>query len=219
MFRTVSNCHQQKLQILDQVSKDRYIPTKEKLKKQVSQWILFFQTIGSLINNIVIIKNESICNYINLVIFHFHWIKTSPGKLRFHLIIIKLITPVLAMEPSVRKVRLADKTGGLVWSRANMREQTKYCDVTLISKEGVQLSSHRLIFGVTSTFLQSEMQRNSRHEIVMKTVKTEVLSALLSCIYKGEAVISEKNLHLQVLPDNFSNKEEAAEEARKYKQA
>ena len=100
-----------------------------------------------------------------------------------------------------------------------MREQTKYCDVTLISKEGVQLSSHRLIFGVTSTFLQSEMQRNSRHEIVMKTVKTEVLSALLSCIYKGEAVISEKNLHLQVLPDNFSNKEEAAEEARKYKQA
>ena len=52
-------------------------------------------------------------------------------------------------------MRLADKTGGLVWSRANMREQTKYSDITLISQEGVQFPAHRLILSVTSSFVWS----------------------------------------------------------------
>ena len=100
------------------------------------------------------------------------------------------------MEPSVRKVRLADKTEGLVWSRAKMREQTEYSDVTLISQEGVQFPAHRLILGVTSSFLQSKMSRTSGREILLKTVKTEVLSALLTFIYEGEAVISEADAEL-----------------------
>ena len=86
------------------------------------------------------------------------------------------------MEPELRKVRLADKTGGLVWTRANMREQSEYCDVTLISQEGENFPAHRLILGVTSSYLQAKMQKNSVPKIVMKTVKTEVLLALLSFI-------------------------------------
>ena len=77
-----------------------------------------------------------------------------------------------------------------------MREQVEYSDVTLISKEGERFPSHRLILGVTSAFLQSKMRRNPGPEILMKTVKSEVLSALLSFIYEGEAVIAEADTAL-----------------------
>ena len=72
-----------------------------------------------------------------------------------------------------------------------MREQSEYCDVTLISQEGEKFPAHRLILGVTSSYLRAKMQKNSVPKIVMKTVKTEVLSALLSFIYEGKAVIKE----------------------------
>ena len=100
------------------------------------------------------------------------------------------------MEPELRKVRLADKTGGLVWTRANMREQSEYCDVALISQEGQKFPAHRLILGVTSSYLRAKMQRNSGPEIEMKTVKTELLSSLLSFIYEGETVIKEADTAL-----------------------
>ena len=77
-----------------------------------------------------------------------------------------------------------------------MREQAEYCDVTLISKEGERFPSHRLILGVTSSVLQSKMRRSPGPEIVMKTVNSEVLSALLSFIYEGEAVIKEADTEL-----------------------
>ena len=67
-----------------------------------------------------------------------------------------------------------------------MREQAEYSDVTLISQEGERFQAHRLILGVTSAFLQSKMRRSSGKEILMKTVKTEVLSALLNFIYEGD---------------------------------
>ena len=67
-----------------------------------------------------------------------------------------------------------------------MREQAEYSDITLISKEGERFQAHRLILGVTSAFLQSKMRRSSGKEILMKTVKTEVLSALLNFIYEGD---------------------------------
>ena len=100
------------------------------------------------------------------------------------------------MEPERRKVRLADKTGGLVWSRVNMREQSEYCDITLISQEGEKFPAHRLILGVTSSYLRAKMQKNSVPKIVMKTIKTEVLSALLTFIYEGETVIKEADTEL-----------------------
>ena len=89
------------------------------------------------------------------------------------------------MEPSIRKVQLPDKTGGVVWSRANLRELSEYCDITLISKEGDKFPSHRLILSVNSIFLQLEIRRSSGPEIWMETVKSEVLLALLTFIYEG----------------------------------
>ena len=75
-----------------------------------------------------------------------------------------------------------------------MREQSEYSDVTLINQEGEKFPAHRLILGVISSHLRAKMQRKS--EIIMKNVKTEVLSALLNFIYEGEAVIQEADKEL-----------------------
>ena len=97
------------------------------------------------------------------------------------------------MEPAVRKISLADKTGGPVWSLANIREQSDFYDLTLISSEGDLFPAHRVILAVTSSYLQSRIKKSSEANqvISLKSVNSEVLSALLNFIYDGKAVISE----------------------------
>ena len=90
-----------------------------------------------------------------------------------------------------RKISLADKTGGLVRSQANIREKSDFYDVSLISKDGEKFPAHRVILAVSSSYLQSKMKKNSQHDITFKKVNSEVLSALGDFIYDGEAMISE----------------------------
>ena len=95
------------------------------------------------------------------------------------------------MAAEGRKISLADKTGGRVWSQANIREQSEFHDVSLISNDGEKFLAHRVILAVSSSYLESKMKKNSQHDITFKKVNSQVLAALIDFIYDGEAVISE----------------------------
>ena len=87
------------------------------------------------------------------------------------------------MAAEGRKISLADKTGGPVWSQANIREQSQFHDVSLISSDGESFPAHRVILAVSSSYLESKMKKNSQHDITFKKVNSEVLSALIDFIY------------------------------------
>ena len=75
----------------------------------------------------------------------------------------------------------------------NLRDETQFCDITLISQEGESFPAHKLILRVTSSYLKTKIQQRSdaQSTIVLKTINSEILSALLDFIYKGKAIISE----------------------------
>ena len=60
----------------------------------------------------------------------------SAAKVRFHLRLNRLQANHSNLDIGGRKISLADKTGGPVWSQANIRERSDFHDMSVISIEG-----------------------------------------------------------------------------------
>ena len=82
--------------------------------------------------------------------------------------------------------------------RLNMqRQQTFFCNITLIAKEGNEFKAHRNVLSAASPFfsklLQSEMKEKEEGVIRFEEISKSILSNVLEFIYTGSVKISKKN--------------------------
>ena len=82
--------------------------------------------------------------------------------------------------------------------RLNMqRQQTFFCNITLIAKEGNEFKAHRNVLSAASPFfsklLQSEMKEKEEGVIRFEEISKSILSDVLEFIYTGSVKISKKN--------------------------
>ena len=82
--------------------------------------------------------------------------------------------------------------------RLNMqRQQTYFCNITLVAKEGNEFKAHRNVLSAASPFfsklLQSEMKEKGEGVIRFEEISKSVLSNVLEFIYTGNVEINEKN--------------------------
>ena len=82
--------------------------------------------------------------------------------------------------------------------RLNMqRQQSYFCNITLIAKEGNEFKAHRNVLSAASPFfsklLQSEMKEKEEGVIRFEEISKSVLSDVLEFTYTGSVEINEKN--------------------------
>ena len=82
--------------------------------------------------------------------------------------------------------------------RLNMqRQQSYFCNITLIAKEGNEFKAHRNVLSAASPFfsklLQSEMKEKEEGVIRFEEISKSILSDVLEFIYTGSVEINEKN--------------------------
>ena len=82
--------------------------------------------------------------------------------------------------------------------RLNMqRQQTFFCNITLIAKEGNEFKAHRNVLSAASPFfsklLQSAMKEKEEGVIRFEEISKSILSDVLEFIYTGSVKISKKN--------------------------
>ena len=84
----------------------------------------------------------------------------------------------------------------IVSSYHNLREDSDFCDVTLVCEEDQQIEAHRIILTACSPFFSSVLKRNkhSHPMIYMRGLKIKDLVAVLDFIYHGEANIYQEDL-------------------------
>ena len=82
-------------------------------------------------------------------------------------------------------------------SFADLRGDKEFTDVTLACEDGQQIDAHKVILASSSPFF-SELLRKNRHPhplIYMRSLRSEVLIAIVDFLYFGEAKISQENLN------------------------
>ena len=82
-------------------------------------------------------------------------------------------------------------------SFADLRGDKEFTDVTLACEDGQQIDAHKVILAFSSPFF-SELLRKNRHPhplIYMRSLRSEVLIAIVDFLYFGEAKISQENLN------------------------
>ena len=82
--------------------------------------------------------------------------------------------------------------------RLNMqRQQSYFCNITLVAKEGNEFKAHRNVLSAASPFfsklLQSEMKEKEEGVIRFEEISKSILSDVLEFIYTGSVEINEKN--------------------------
>ena len=82
--------------------------------------------------------------------------------------------------------------------RLNMqRQQSYFCNITLVAKEGNEFKAHRNVLSAASPFfsklLQSEMKEEEEGVIRFEEISKSILSDVLEFIYTGSVEINEKN--------------------------
>ena len=84
--------------------------------------------------------------------------------------------------------------------RLNMQrlsQQTYFCNITLVAKEGNEFKAHRNVLSAASPFfsklLQSEMKEKEEGVIRFAEISKSILSDVLEFIYTGSCEINEKN--------------------------
>ena len=82
--------------------------------------------------------------------------------------------------------------------RLNMqRQQSYFCNITLIAKEGNEFKAHRNVLSAASPFfsklLQSEMKEEEEGVIRFEEISKSILSDVLEFIYTGSVEVDEKN--------------------------
>ena len=82
--------------------------------------------------------------------------------------------------------------------RLNMqRQQSYFCNITLVAKEGNEFKAHRNVLSAASPFfsklLQSEMKEKEEGVIRFDEISKSILSDVLEFIYTGSVEVNEKN--------------------------
>ena len=77
------------------------------------------------------------------------------------------------------------------------RQQSYFCNITLVAKEGNEFKAHRNVLSAASPFfsklLQSEMKEREEGVIRFEEISKSILSDVLEFIYTGSVEINEKN--------------------------
>ena len=77
------------------------------------------------------------------------------------------------------------------------RQQSYFCNITLVAKEGNEFKAHRNVLSAASPFfsklLQSEMKEKEEGVIRFEEISKSILSDVLEFIYTGSVEINEKN--------------------------
>ena len=81
-------------------------------------------------------------------------------------------------------------------SYKELRTDSDFCDVTLVSEEDVHIEAHRIILAASSPFFNGVLKRNkhSHPMIYMRRLKARDLVAIVDFIYHGEANIYQEDL-------------------------
>ena len=82
--------------------------------------------------------------------------------------------------------------------RLNMqRQQSYFCNITIVAKEGNEFKAHRNVLSAASPFfsklLQSEMKEREEGVFRLEEISKSILSDVLEFIYTGNVEINEKN--------------------------
>ena len=76
-----------------------------------------------------------------------------------------------------------------------LREDTEFTDITLVSEDGIIFTAHKLILASCPFFKDLFIQIRHPHPLIyMRGIKSENLAAILDFIYFGEANIEAVNL-------------------------
>ena len=78
----------------------------------------------------------------------------------------------------------------------NLRNDTDFTDVTLVSEDNQQIQSHKIILATSSPFFQDMLKQNKHPHpiIIMKGTKTKDIISILDFLYYGEVKISQHDL-------------------------
>ena len=92
--------------------------------------------------------------------------------------------------------------------RLNMqRQQSYFCNITLVAKEGNEFKAHRNVLSAASPFfsklLQSEMKAKEEGVIRFDEISKSVLSYVLEFIYTGSVEINEKNARNLIIAADY----------------
>ena len=102
------------------------------------------------------------------------------------------------MTPSSEKFCLKwnDFQQNIISSYHDLRKDSDFCDVTLVSEEDQHIKAHRIILSACSPFFSTVLRRNkhSHPMIYMRGVKAKDLVAIVDFIYHGEANIYQDDL-------------------------
>ena len=77
-----------------------------------------------------------------------------------------------------------------------LRDETEFCDVTLVCANGKQVSAHKVILAGGSKFFQQILKQNPHpHPLLyLKGVRYDYLLSILDFVYTGEANINQKEI-------------------------
>ena len=83
----------------------------------------------------------------------------------------------------------------LAWS--NLRDDTNFTDVTLISEDGQHLEAHKWILSASSLFFKNILKTNRHlnHLIYLKGFRAKDLHSILNFMYYGVADIYQEDLN------------------------
>ena len=84
----------------------------------------------------------------------------------------------------------------IVKSFYDLRNETEFSDVTLVSEENQTIEAHRIILTACSPFFKSVLAKNKHTHpmIYMRGIKAKDLTAIMDFIYHGEASIYQEDL-------------------------
>ena len=84
----------------------------------------------------------------------------------------------------------------LVNSYHDLRKDSDFSDVTLVSEEDQQVKAHRIILSACSPFFSRVLKKNKQPNpiIYMRGLKAKDLVAIVDFIYHGEANIYQEDL-------------------------
>ena len=79
---------------------------------------------------------------------------------------------------------------------ANLRQDSDFNDVTLVSEDGQNVEAHKVILAASSPFFNDMLVKNKHNHplVYMRGVKAENLKAMVDFMYKGEASVSQESL-------------------------
>ena len=79
---------------------------------------------------------------------------------------------------------------------SNLREDTTFTDVTLVSEDGHQMAAHKIILTATIPFFMNILKTNKHPNplIYLKGFKTKAVRLLIDLIYHGLADVYQDDL-------------------------